>query len=92
MTIDINHISNSHLLMSSQIKHYWFFLIFVNGDHHIFPQKNACGLKDWGFNCNCFSNLKVFDIAITMDILLIYNSLYKVSERITLQLHYNAIL
>ena len=37
-----------------------------------FPPKNACGLKNC--HCNRFSNLNVFDITITMDISLIYNS------------------
>ena len=45
---------------------------FVNGDRHIFPHKNARGLNDF------------FYITFTMDILLIYNSKDKVSERIIL--------
>ena len=39
----INHVSHSYLITLSRIKHYWFFLFFVNGDHHIFtpPQKKT---------------------------------------------------
>ena len=59
---NLNHVSHSHLLMSSQIKHHWSFPFFINGDRHIFPHKNACGLKDWDYCCNCFSNFKVFFI------------------------------
>ena len=76
----INHVSHSHLSMSSQIKYDCFFLFFVNCDWDIFPQKNARGLKDWDYYCNRFLNLEVFDITITMDISLIYNSKDKVSE------------
>ena len=47
-------------------------------------KKNEHGLKIEIFYCNRFSNLKVFDITITMDISLIYNSKDKVSERIIL--------
>ena len=32
----LNHVSHSHLSMSSRIKHDWFFLFFINGDRHIF--------------------------------------------------------
>ena len=51
------HVSYSHLLMSSRIKHYWSFLFFVNGDRHIPPPKNACGLKDWGYYCKRLSSI-----------------------------------
>ena len=44
---NLNHISHSHLLMSSWLKHYWSFPFFVNGDRHIFPHKNARGLNDF---------------------------------------------
>ena len=30
----LNHVSHSHLLMSSRIKHYWSFPFFVNGYRH----------------------------------------------------------
>ena len=63
----LNHVSHSHLLMSSRIKRYWFFLFFVNGDHHIFATKK----HTWSERLRL--HLKVFDITITMDILLIYN-------------------
>jgi len=68
--------------MSLQIKHYLSFPFFANWDHHIFTQKNAPGLKDWDYYCNSFSNFKVFDTTITMDISFIYISKDKVLERI----------
>ena len=34
----LKHVSRSYLVISSQIKH-WFFLYFENSDRHIFPQK-----------------------------------------------------
>ena len=56
----LNHISHSHLLMSSRIKHYWSFSFFVNGDRQIVPHKNARGLKDWDYCYNRFSNFNFF--------------------------------
>ena len=64
----------------------WILSIFRKRRSPYFPaKKQQHGLKDWDFYCNRFSNLKVFDITITMDILLIYNSLDKVSEHISLE-------
>ena len=67
------HVSHSYLVISSQIKH-WFFLYFVNGDRHIF-RKNAhvVGKIEINTTCNRFSNLKVLDITITTETLLINN-------------------
>ena len=60
----LNHVSHSHLLMSSRIKHYWFFQFFWNGDLHIFPQKDTCGLKVEIFTAIVSQTFKVFDITI----------------------------
>ena len=69
----INHVSHSYLSMSSRIKHDWFFLFFVNSDRHIFPQKTRTWSERLRLLLQSFL-FKVFDITITMDISLIYNS------------------
>ena len=57
----LNHISRSHLLMSSRIKHYWFFQFFWNGDLHIFPQKKRTWSERSRLFCNRFLIVNVFD-------------------------------
>ena len=85
MTIEyyLNHVSHSHLLMSSRIKHIidsFFFSLTVIA---IFFCKNHMWSERLRLLLQSFK-LKSFYITITMDISLIYISKEKVSERIIL--------
>ena len=53
----LNYVFHSHLLMSSRIKPYWFFLFIVNGDRQIFLAKKRTWFERLRFLLQSFLKL-----------------------------------